>query len=93
MKNTFFSPACQRLLASKPNRLIQLSLGGHLGSPDETALDTAHQTELTAVRKPLPATQLNIAEFFSRRTERTRPAYPQVAEWILFLGELDVPLR
>ena len=68
MKNSFFSPASQRLIASNPNRLGQFLLGGHLGSHCETALDTAHQTELTAVRKPLPTNQLNNAHFISRRT-------------------------
>lgn len=67
MKNTFFSPAAQRLIASNPNRLVQFSCG-HLGSRGETALDTAHQTELTTLRKPLPTNQLNTAHFISRRT-------------------------
>ena len=67
MKNTFFSPAGQRLIASNTNRLVQFSRG-HLGPRGETALDTAHQTELTTLRKPLPTNQLNFAHFISRRT-------------------------
>jgi hypothetical protein len=70
MKNAFFSPASQRLIASDPNRLVQFSLGGHLGSHGETALDTAHQTELTADRKPLPTNRFNDAHFISRRTAK-----------------------
>lgn len=45
------------------NRLIQFS-HGHLGSPGESALDTAHQTELTTLRKPLPDSQIEPSTSF-----------------------------
>jgi len=54
MKNTFFSPTRQRFVASNTNCLVQF-LRGHLGSPDETDLDTAHQTEMAPFRKPKTA--------------------------------------
>ena len=54
MKNTFFSPTGQRFVASNTNCLVQF-LRGHLGSPDETDLDTAHQTEMAPFRKPKTA--------------------------------------
>jgi hypothetical protein len=75
MKISFFSPARPRLIASNPNRLVQCSTGGHLGSHGETALDTAHQTELTTFRKPLPKNRLNNAHFISSRTQK-RPVLP-----------------
>jgi len=54
MKNTFFSPTGQRFVASNTNCLVQF-LRGHLGSPDETDLDTVHQTEMAPFRKPKTA--------------------------------------
>lgn len=60
MKNAIFSPAGQRLIASNPYRLVQFSRG-HLGSHGETALDTAHQTELTTFRIPTTTPQINNA--------------------------------
>jgi hypothetical protein len=51
MKNTFFSATAQCFVASNTNCLVQFS-GGHFGTPDETDLDTAHQTETAPFRKP-----------------------------------------
>jgi hypothetical protein len=69
VKNAFFSPASQWLIASNTNRPVQFSRG-HLGSPGETALDTAHQTELTTFRK------LNPQNGFSSRTSfRAEPGF------------------
>lgn len=65
IKNPFFPPAGQWFIARNPNRLVQFLLGGHLGSPGETALDTAHLTDLTTVRKPSHTNQLCIAHFIS----------------------------
>jgi hypothetical protein len=65
MKNTIFSPAFQRLVASNPNCLVQFSRG-HLGSPDESDLDTAHQTEVTTPRKQPTALNLRSALHFAQ---------------------------
>jgi hypothetical protein len=46
MKNTILSPTGLVLVARNTQRLIKFCRG-HLDSPDETGLDTAHQTELT----------------------------------------------
>jgi hypothetical protein len=47
-------PTGQRFVASNTNCLVQF-LRGHLGSPDETDLDTVHQTEMAPFRKPKTA--------------------------------------
>lgn len=67
MKNTFFSPAGQGLIASNTHRPVQCSRG-HLGTLGDTALDTAHKTELNTLGKP-SKNQSNGAHFVSRRTK------------------------
>ena len=69
------------LFASKPTAHSQQRLSTctilvrWAGSHGETALDTAHQTELPAVRKTLPTNQLNNAHFISRRTRKARAEF------------------
>jgi hypothetical protein len=73
MKNTFFSPTGQCFVASNTDCLVQF-LSGHLGSPDETDLDTVHQTEMApfgnAALKTRSSTGLNAR---SREGDRLLP--------------------
>jgi hypothetical protein len=58
-----FSPTGLVLVARNTQSLIQFC-GGLLDSPDETGLDTAHQTELTTPWKPCPHFNLQVRTQF-----------------------------
>ena len=75
MKNTFFSPTRQRFVASNTNCLVQF-LRGHLGSPDETDLDTAHQTEMAPFRKPKTANNFDPRSSFCAEPENLASINP-----------------
>jgi hypothetical protein len=72
MKNTFFSPTGQCFVASNTNCLVQF-LSGHLGSPDETDLDTVHQTEMAPFRKPKTVNNLTRRTSFCAEPKSTAP--------------------
>jgi hypothetical protein len=55
MKNTFFSPTSHCFVASNTHRPLQF-LTGHLVSPGETDLDSAHQPRYRLFIKPTPST-------------------------------------
>jgi hypothetical protein len=63
MEHSIFSPTGLVLVARNTQSLIQFFCG-HLDSPDETDLDTAHQTELTTPCKPFPHFNLQVRTKF-----------------------------
>lgn len=68
MKNTLFSPAFQRFVASNPNCFVQFSRG-YRGSLGESALDIAHQTAVTTPRKQPNSLVLRRALHFKQNTK------------------------
>ena len=79
MKNAVFSPTGQCFVASNTNCLVQF-LDRYLDSPDESDLDTVHQTEMGSFRIPQNCTQSGTAHFILRRTLQVTTLYSMVDE-------------